>query len=473
MRKVFTIAISEFVTALTSKAFLIGILLVPTFMLTSVIFQRTMGQRVDREDRRFAVVDHTGKLYTIVALAAEVWNARQMGSPGYTQLLPPANIPGQSGAASASGDKAAAPGSAAAGTGVQIGPRFVPSLVDPGDRPIEQVRLDLSERVARKELFAFVEIPANAIDPGSAPLFGPGAVRNLYHSNHPGYNALPVWIETVLNQAITAERLRAAGVDVTLLRTLAQRVPLDTLGLVQRMPDGQVREAERVDRIKSVAIPLVLMVIMFTTIMSSASPLLNSVMEEKMTRISEVLLGSVAPFQLMLGKLVGSLLVSLVLSAVYMAGGFGVATYWGYGDALSPILAGYFVIYLALAIMMFGAVFMAIGAACTDLKDAQGMMTPVMLFFVLPFLVWVPVMQSPDSLFSTIVSLIPVASPMLMTLRLSLQPGPPFWQVILSVVLTGATSLLFVWAAGKVFRTGILMQGKSASVAEMIRWVRA
>jgi ABC-2 type transport system permease protein len=83
------------------------------------------------------------------------------------------------------------------------------------------------------------------------------------------------------------------------------------------------------------------------------------------------------------------------------------------------------------------------------------------------------VLQSPDSLFSTIVSLIPVASPMLMLLRLSIHPGPPLWQVGLSLVLTLATSLLFVWAAGKIFRTGILMQGKSPTLGEMIRWVKA
>jgi len=149
------------------------------------------------------------------------------------------------------------------------------------------------------------------------------------------------------------------------------------------------------------------------------------------------------------------------------------ASYWGYASALPPTIAAWFMVYLILAIMMFGSVFMAIGAACSDLKDAQGMMTPIMLAFTLPFLVWSPVLQNPDSPFSAVASLIPVSSPMLMLLRLSIQPGPPWWQVGLSLVLTLATSMLFVWAAGKIFRTGILMQGKSASLGEMIRWVKA
>jgi ABC-2 type transport system permease protein len=433
MRKALTIAWSEFSTALTSKAFLIGIMLVPGLMVGSILFQRFMGQRVDRQDRAFVVIDHTNELYPVVAGAADAWNARQGGKDG-------------------------AP---------QTGPRFLPSRATLDGKPIEQLRAELSDRIARKELFAFVEIPADALagDDRKAPI--------RYHSNHPSYNRLPNWIDTVLNGAIAASRLSKAGVDVSLLKALQVKVPIEHLGLLQRQSDGQIREAERVDRVKTLAIPAVLMVMMFMVVMSSASPLLNSVMEEKMTRISEVLLGSVTPFELMLGKLLGSLLVSLVLSLVYLGVGFGAASYWGYGNAVPPWVFAWFVVYLIAAILMFGGAFMAIGAACTDLKDAQGMMTPVMLIFCLPMFVWTAVLQSPDSLFSSIASLVPIATPMLMLLRLTLQPGPPVWQIGLSLVLTIGTSLLIVWAAGKVFRTGILMQGKSATLGEMLRWVRA
>ena len=337
----------------------------------------------------------------------------------------------------------------------------------PGDRPIEQVRLELSDRIAKKELFAFVEIPAAAVQEGGrkTPI--------QYYSNSPSYNALPAWLDTVINQSINAHKLQAAGVNVMLLKTLNEKTPFESLGLLRQSADGKAGAAEKVDRIKTMAIPVVLMTLMFMVIMSSASPLLNSVMEEKLTRISEVMLGSVTPFELMLGKLLGSLAVSIVLSLVYMAVGLIAASYWGYASALPVTIAAWFMVYLIMAIMMFGAAFMAIGAACGDLKDAQGMMMPMMLIFVLPFMVWSPVLQSPDSLFSTVMSLIPVATPMLMLLRLSIQPGPPLWQVGLSLVLTLATSMLFVWAAGKIFRTGILMQGKSATLGEMIRWVKA
>lgn len=433
MRKAFTIAWSEFSTALMSKAFLIGILLIPGIMAGSIFFQRTMGQRADREDRAFAVIDQTGQIYPIISLAAEAWNARQGGENGQPQT----------------------------------GPRFRPSEIKLEGKTIEQMRLELSERIARRELFAFVEIPAAATAPGDQK------VTIRYHSDHPSYNTLPTWLDTAINAGVAAHKLSAAGVDVSLLKTLQVKVPFDRLGLLKRQSDGQVREAEVVDRVKTLAIPAILMLMMFMVMMSAASPLLNSVMEEKMTRISEVLLGSVTPFELMLGKLLGSLMVSVTLAVVYMAVGFGAASYWGYANALPPIIVVWFILYLVMAILMFGAAFMAIGAACTDLKDAQGMMTPVMLLFMAPMFVWTAVLQAPDSLFATVVSLVPICTPLLMLLRMTLQPGPPFWQVALSVVLTFATAMVLVWAAGKVFRTGILMQGKSATFGEMIRWVRA
>jgi ABC-2 type transport system permease protein len=74
---------------------------------------------------------------------------------------------------------------------------------------------------------------------------------------------------------------------------------------------------------------------------------------------------------------------------------------------------------------------------------------------------------------ATVLSLIPTAAPFLMMLRISLQPGPPAWQIAASVGLMAVTVCVVVWAAGKIFRTGLLMQGKSATLAEMLRWIRA
>src|SRR6185312_14036453 len=142
------------------------------------------------------------------------------------------------------------------------------------------------------------------------------------------------------------------------------------------------------------------------------------------------------PFELMMGKLIGSATVSLLLAGVYLAGGLLVAHHWGYGDAITPAALGWFLLFLILALFIFGSVFIAIGAACSDLKDAQNMMTPAMLLLMLPAFTWFPVAKAPDSPMAVTLSMIPTASPFLMLMRIAVPPGPPAWQVALSVGVT-------------------------------------
>jgi ABC-2 type transport system permease protein len=118
-------------------------------------------------------------------------------------------------------------------------------------------------------------------------------------------------------------------------------------------------------------------------------------------------------------------------------------------------------------------VFIAIGAACSDLKDAQNMMTPAMLMLMLPMFTWFSVARAPDSPMALTLSMIPTAAPFLMLIRIAVPPGPPLWQVLASVVLTALAVVGAVYAAGRIFRTGLLMQGKAATLGEMWRWVRA
>ena len=248
---------------------------------------------------------------------------------------------------------------------------------------------------------------------------------------------------------------------------------LDRLGLLTRDDDGNVAPARISDPVRNFVTPMILMALMFLIVISTASPLLNSVMEEKMTRISEVLLGSVSPFELMAGKLLGVVGVSLVLSTVYLSGAYGFAVYHGYGDAVTIGQIVWFIVYLVLAMLIYGSLFIAIGAAATDLKDAQALMTPCMLIFMSPMFIWMPVLRAPGSTLAVTSSLVPFATPVLMTLRMALTPAPPAWQIALGFVLTLAATAFFVWAGGRIFRVGILMQGKSATFAEMWRWVRA
>jgi ABC-2 type transport system permease protein len=427
--KTVVIATSEFTTLVRSKAFILGLLMMPLFSALAIGVQKFTKDATDIKDRPFAVIDRTGVLYGPLQAAADEWNA---------------------------GVRAAAP---------QIAPRFLPSQTSfAGDD--QQARAALSDRVRREELYAFVEIPAGVLDPASN-----AEIR--YYSNHPAYRPLPTWIQNTINREIVNRRFRDAAVDRALVTRLTRRVDMSELGLFARDTSGAIRAAAPVDKIRTIAIPVAMMMILLFSVMSGAPQLLNSVIEEKMSRISEVLIGSVTPFELMMGKLAGSIAVSVLLASVYVVGGLAVARRFGYGDVVHGVDIAWLLLFLLMASFMFGSVFITIGAACSDLKDAQGMMPPAMLLLMLPWLTWFAVLNAPDSPIAIGLSMFPTATPFLMLLRIMLPPGPPAWQIAVSVAITATATVAMVYAAGKIFRTGLLMQGKPASFVEMWRWVRA
>jgi ABC-2 type transport system permease protein len=429
--KALIVALSEFTTLVQSKAFLIGLLMMPLFMGIAVGVQKFTKDATDIKDRPFVVVDRSGALYGPLKAAADEWNRANEAT---------ADLP-------------------------RSQPRFLPSEATFGQAD-EGARAALSDRVKRDEIFAFVEIPANALDPDANASIS-------YYSNHPNYRTLPSWLNGAVNKEILNQRFRRASIDRAVVSRLTRHVEVSELGLIVRDAGGGLKAASRVDKVRTTAIPVGMMMIILFSVMSSAPQLLNSVIEEKMSRISEVLIGSVTPYELMMGKLLGSAAVSVLLAAIYMTGGVLMARYYGYGDAIRPSDLAWVLVFLSLAVIMFGSIFITIGAACSDLKDAQGMMTPAMLIMMLPWMTWFAILNAPDSPVSVGLSLFPTATPFLMLLRIAIPPGPPMWQVLLGVVLTSATAVALVHAAGRIFRTGLLMQGKAASLGEMWRWVRA
>lgn len=432
MRKAIIVAQSEFATLVRSKGFIIGLILMPVIIGGSILLVRATKDTTDLKDRTFAIVDYTGVIASPFKEVAALYNGSTPS--GMERVLP------------------------------RTGAKFVPVEVQPDGRSPEELRLDLSNRVRREELFAFVEVPAEILDPAAnAPI--------RYYSNHPSYNALPQWLRTTVNAVVVNERFRRASVDRALVVQLTKPAPIDELGLFEPAAGGGIKAAEEVNAARAFGVPVAVLLLMYINIMASAPQLLNSVIEEKMSRISEVLIGSVTPFQLMMGKLIGGAAASLLLSVIYIAGGLVVAQAWGsYASAVTPSIVAWFLFFLVMALFIFGAVFVAIGAACNDLKDSQNMMTPVMLLVMVPVFTAGSVLRAPDGTMATVLSMIPTAAPFLMMLRISLQPGPPMWQVIVCVALMVGTAVAVVWGGGKVFRTGLLMQGKSASFGEMLRW---
>lgn len=433
MSKVITIAVAELEQAVRSRAFLLGLLAVPLLMGLAFGIQALTARR-DTSERKFAIVDRTGIVGPALAEAARVHNGEQ-ASP----------------------------------TGRRLGPTFLPELFDaPGDDG-DATRLALSERVRRSDLFAFVEIPAEVL----APARGGESPRLQYYTEYPTYQALPDWLRREVSRAVADRRLSRLGADPVETRRLLEPIPMDRKGLVVRTADGKVSAAEKVDAVRAFAMPAIAMFMLFGLVMSSAPQLLNSVIEEKTSRISEVLLGSVSAFHLMLGKLLGSVAVTMVLAVIYVGGGLLLAAQADYFGFIRWSLVPWFALFLVIAVFLYGAMFIAIGAACSEVKDAQGMMMPAVILAMFPIFLWLQVAQNPDSMMSVGFSLFPFAAPYLMLLRIAIPPGPPVWQVAVAVIGSVATTIVIVYAAGRILRVGLLMQGKSANYRDMMRWIMA
>jgi len=435
MRKTLIVALREYIVSVRTKAFLIGLLMMPLMMGGSFIVGAVMQGRVDTKDKRIAVADYTGRLFDGLDAAARQRNE----------------------AAIFTGEGAARK---------QTLPRFVLEKVEPGAVDVQQLSLQLSNRIRKGELMAFVVIGPNVIDSSKDPS---KATLN-YYSNTPTYNDVLGWISGVLNEQIQQLRLVGAAFDPKVVRQLIQRVPVGNLGLVKMDEAGNVISAVETNQLANFLVPFAMMFLMFMVIMATTTPLLNSTLEEKTQRIAEVLLASIPPFELMAGKLLGIMGVSLTMATVYLTGAYAALNRAGYVQYFPWQSIWWFVGFLSLAVLMYGSIFIAIGAAVSDMKEAQSMMTPVMLLVVSPMFVLQYVIREPASNLSLVMSLFPPATPMLMIIRQTVPPGIPVWQPLLGGALVVLTSLGCVFAAGRIFRVGILMQGKGAKISEMFRW---
>jgi ABC-2 type transport system permease protein len=210
---------------------------------------------------------------------------------------------------------------------------------------------------------------------------------------------------------------------------------------------------------------------MFMMLMMSAVPLLNAVMEEKSERIAEVLLGSVTPWQFMIGKVIGSLGVSLTTSSIYVLGAVFTLNHMEMSDLLPYEIIPWFFIYMLLNIVMVGSIMAALGATCNDSKDAQAMQFPVMLPIIIPLFLMMPVILNPLGKMATVLSLFPLWTPMLMLLRQSTSVTIPSWQPVVGLIGVMLFTWFCVWAGARIFRSSIILQGKRPKIGTLLKYI--
>lgn len=438
MSKLFIIAKAEYLASIKSKAFIIGIIMVPVMMGLSIGVQIFLKDKGDKSDIHVAIVDRTGFLYPHI----EEKN----------------NYRSQHAIYSTSED----------GSQKQTKAKFILESY-PETEPTQTSEIDLSKRVESGELLAYVILGKNILETDTSK--NSDQPRFAYHTKSPALRDLPNWLRYAVNESIKKKRFENSNLDQAEAQELLKQVNLTEMGLVAHSNDGSTEKAEKIDMKKTMIVPVASGFLMLLFVMMTAPTLLNQVLEEKIQKISEVLISSVSPFQLLMGKLVGTIAVALSLAAFYLIGIYCTTLYYGVSDLVPVKTYFWFFPMLILAMFMYGSIFSAIGAACNEIKDAQSMITPAMLIMMIPLFLAGPIIQSPNSTLSAAVSMFPTATPMIMTIRMGLPPGPPTWQIVVSVFLTIGFTIVCVAAAAKIFRIGILSQGQTPTIPKLIKWL--
>jgi len=423
------VARAELLAFLRSKSFLIGLLLPPAMgTFAALASVSTQPPRPPPVEYRLVVVDPSGLFTKAIEQAAAKRNTetRGWGIEGWV---------------------------------------LIPMQIQAGDRSPGDVRRDLSERVKRREIWGFVEIPSDLTQQGDAV----GRVQ-LHAATLVGYE-FQSWFARTLQDVVRAYALRSATIPEGLRAQLEREIRIDSVLLAPRdVSNTPKSSADELGSLRRLPAGGALALMAFLLISLSAGPLMQGVIEEKTSRVSETLLASVSPFQLMLGKLLGGLAASGCGALLY--GSVFIAALRVLGVEAPASLFVWFSIFLVLGALLWGSIFLVIGASCTDIKDTQNLVLVAILLQMLPVFFLSSIIRSPASYLALGLSLFPASAPLVMLLRLSAEPLPPVWQPALAAVLLAATAVAAVWVAGRIFRMGLLAHDKSATLREIWRWVR-
>jgi ABC-type Na+ efflux pump permease subunit len=446
MRKTLVIAGREYKAAIGTRTFIISLVMIPALMGTSLLVQR--GMRGGTADRRFVLVSHSAASDLIAGLqaAVETYNQTSAVEERTRPRLVIVRVEDAAGSAFA----------------------------------LAQQRLRLSEEVRRGDLTAFLEIipaehrPAEPLADTDLVPGGPGSEARIslrYETNRPTSAEFALLIKEAATRIVQAGLMEQDQLSAAQLKALLQPVVLESRGLSRRNPRTALIEESPEQSRFSVAVPIVLAIMLMLMVMMTATPFMQSVVEEKMARVAEVLLGSVRPVELMMGKLLGMVAVSLTTAAVYLGAAYWAANRYGWAEYLSAEVLVWYVVFQILATLMYGSLFLAVGAACTDMTETQQLLWILILLIVLPLTLMSRVVQDSNGALARGLSCFPFATPAFMVMRVALPPGLPWWELALGVLVTLLTTVLCVYAAGRIFRVGILLQGKGARIGQIVQWV--
>lgn len=421
LRRILLIAKRDYIASVFRKAFLVGLVLAPLMMGGTFFGIALMREMQAGTVQHIALVDHTGGAAQDIIAAVE-----------------------------RSRDPVA---KAAQSLG---GVTYALEAVAPNEADAQAQRVELSDKVRRGELFMFADIGAD----NKVTIFASGG----------GVDDTRVWLTGALNTGLQAARLRQAGMQPDAVTKALAPVTVERVGLVTRNASGAIEDAKPRNEAAGFAVPLAMMLLMFMIVMGSAAPMLGAIAEDKMQRVFEMLLATTTPFELMMGKVLAAVGRSLTSSVFYVIGALlGLS-----GSALFGLvpfeLLPWFFVYVIAEVTMLSALGAGMGAATSAPRDAQSFAVLLTMPLMVPLFLLVPLAQSPNGTLATVMSLVPLFTPMVMLMRQAMPGGVPAWQPWVGLAGVLLCTWFVTWVAARIFRVTILMQGKPPRLPDLVRW---
>lgn len=442
MRKLFAVFKREYLQTVRKKSFIILTLLMPFLMaalmvVPSLLIAKSLGEK------RVAVLDGTGRLHQAFApdrLTAAIAEdaskqARKLTARGR-------NIP------------------------TLVRPEYAAFTGDPKAAVAPYLaRLTGKDLPEGRRLDGVLLVPSDVLTSPTAKL--------AYYSRSSTDLIGQQQISDVASRALTRLRLADRGVDPALIEEVLRRTPVEA---VQVSSTGEEKKGGELNFL----VGFLFAALLFIPMLIYGVEIMRGIVQEKTDRIVEILISSMSPMQLLGGKVLGLAAVGLTQVSAWMimggaaagaAGGLAAASGANLGQFLRWSIVPYFFVFYLLGYMIYVCVYAVGGAIANSEKEAQQATTPAMLIIMVPWFLLAPIIMNPESRMATVLSLIPLFTPITMFVRV-LVSEPPFWQIGVSIVLTIVTIYLLFWAAAKIFRVGILSYGKRPTIPELWRWLK-
>src|SRR6266581_502934 len=444
MRKFFAVVKREYIQRVRTKFFVVATILGPVMMAAFTIVPAFMFGLRSGGPTRLAIVDQTGKMYERVA--KEITSDKSSRTESATDAEPAQPPAGPNNSREQINRY-----------GKMTKPTFVVEQARLDNRSFDEVKKNLEARVERRELEGYVVLPPNLLKDGQ-PEFRARNTADLFTKEN---------IQSAVSRAVRGQRLVEAGIDEKAVAKASESVDLKTVEAGGKESKGEA----------SFFFVFGIGLLIYMSVLLYGQFVLGAVIEEKETRIAEILFSSMRSFPLMMGKLVGVSLVALTQLSIWALAFVALtlaAAARGIPMALPHVPAAmflYLVLYFLLGFFIYATIYAVIGSMVTTTQEGAQLAMPVMAILAISLWSSLAVIRSPNSSLAFWGSMFPFSAPITMLVRIVTET-PPLWQILLSLGIGVVTIIGLVWLASRIYRIGMLMTGKKATIPEVWRWVR-